>query len=133
MVKIYLAARYSLREDMEKIADRLVDMGYDITSQWVYGAEEFPGQTREENAIMDRDDVKRCDMLICFTEPKGTPVAGGGRHSEFGMAVAYGKRVAICGPKEQIFHWLPGVEQFDSLGEMLDILNQEIHLLEKAS
>jgi hypothetical protein len=37
----------------------------------------------------------------------------GGRHVEFGAAVATGKRLIVVGHRENLFHHLPGVEFFD--------------------
>jgi hypothetical protein len=46
------------------------------------------------------------DAVIIFTEiPNATP-ATGGRHVEFGLALAQGKRVIVVGPRENVFHYL---------------------------
>ena len=116
-MKIYLAAKWSRMAEMASIGDTLKGLGQDITSQWIYFAEE--GKTREENAVMDMEDVRKADAIICYTHPRNEPQPGGGRHTEFGLAVAWGKRLFIVGPQEQIFHWLPGVKQFASTEEML--------------
>jgi hypothetical protein len=36
----------------------------------------------------------------------------GGRHVEYGLALGLGKRLIICGPRENIFHTLPQVEHY---------------------
>jgi hypothetical protein len=38
--------------------------------------------------------------------PPNTILATGGRHVEFGLALAQGKRVIIVGPRENVFHYL---------------------------
>ncbi len=46
------------------------------------------------------------DAVIIFTEIPNTILATGGRHVEFGLALAQGKRVIIVGPRENVFHYL---------------------------
>ena len=46
--------------------------------------------------------------------------ARGGRHVEFGMAIAAQKRIVVIGPRENIFHWLPMIEQFDTFDAFMD-------------
>lgn len=78
--------------------------------------------TQEE---MDNDHVKRgifaqedwdhmlaADCVVSFTEPKDTSSRRGGRHVEFGGALALGKRLIVIGHRENIFHCLPQVEFF---------------------
>jgi hypothetical protein len=125
-MRVYLAARYAWMLKMAEVGDQMKALGFDITSQWIYYAEE--GKTREENAVMDLEDVRRADALVCYTFLEGTPIPGGGRHSEFGMAYAWGKKVYIVGPREQIFHWLPGVTQFDTTEQMIVALCEEAGL-----
>ena len=48
--------------------------------------------------------------------------ARGGRHVEFGMGWAWGKRLIVVGPRENVFHLLPTVEQFDSWPDALAAL-----------
>ena len=45
--------------------------------------------------------------------------ARGGRHVEFGLALAAGKRLCIVGPRENIFHFLPRVEVFRSTDDLV--------------
>jgi hypothetical protein len=46
------------------------------------------------------------DAVIIFTEIPNTVLATGGRHVEFGLALAQGKRVIVVGPRENVFHYL---------------------------
>jgi hypothetical protein len=48
----------------------------------------------------------RADAVIIFTEIPNTVLATGGRHVEFGLALAHGKRVFVVGPRENVFHYL---------------------------
>jgi hypothetical protein len=90
---------------------------------------------REEWATKDIEDVLNADMVIFFSEdltrpwkygegdcvfatedeePDGTPHlfvpaiwARGGRHVEYGVALAQGISIAVIGPKENLFHYYP--------------------------
>lgn len=118
MKKIYLAAKWKRMPEMAEIGDKLKALGHEITAQWIYNKEE--GKTKTENAVMDMCDVEDADTLICFTHPREEgPQPGGGRHVEFGMAAAQCKDLFIVGPREIIFHWLPGVTVFKDTEEML--------------
>lgn len=46
----------------------------------------------------------------------------GGRHVEFGMAIALGKRAIVVGSQENVFHLLPGVEVYATWEACLDVL-----------
>lgn len=46
--------------------------------------------------------------------------ARGGRHVEFGLAVAWEKRIVVIGPQENIFHWLPMVEHYPNFDTFIE-------------
>lgn len=115
--KVYLAARFSDRSKMEDVANLLKTYGFEITARWVYGGEE--GLTREQIAILDIDDVDACDTLVSFTQPFGSMNKGGGRHAEFGYALARGKRLVLIGERENVFHHMPSVEVYATVAEWL--------------
>lgn len=116
-VKIYLAAKYARREEMEEIALMLMNThGYDITARWVFGGEE--GKTLEEIALFDLEDVDEADTVVSFTELPDMYTTGG-RHVEFGYALGAGKRLVVIGPRENVFHNFPTVEQFDTLEDWI--------------
>lgn len=115
--RIYLAARFSARPEMEIIANRLAALGHTITASWVYGGED--GLTRAKIALLDLADVDRADTVISYTHPRGTFTNGGGRHVEFGYALARGKRLVVIGERENVFHHYPAVEVYASLDEWL--------------
>lgn len=116
-MKIYIAARFPKRAEMEIIADKLKSYGHEITSSWVYGGEE--GLTRENIAVLDINDVARADLVLSFTEPYGTFVPGGGRHVEFGCGLALGKSMVIIGDRENVFHHYPNVAVYSTLEDWL--------------
>jgi hypothetical protein len=131
-VKIYLAARYSRRDEMRNLASELVRLGHFITSRWILGTHEIgPGgsiraddRQRTEFAIIDYADVMKADAVISFTEPPdpGSGRNRGGRHVEFGIAIAARKRVIVVGYRENVFHHLPLVEFYESQWDLLRAL-----------
>ncbi len=123
MSKIYLADKFAHREKMRHVADQLRADGHEITSQWIdigdgTTEENVTDAVRVEGAMMDLEDVDRADVLLAFSYPRALPSTGGGRHVEFGYAIARDKRVIVVGPKgEHVFHWVLGVEHFETLEE----------------
>lgn len=113
MTKVYLAALYSRRAEMEGYANTLKSKGFEITARWVFGGEE--GLTREQIALLDIEDVDKAEIVLSFTHPRGTQTSGGGRHVEFGYAYAKGKQIHIIGEQENVFHHLPNVGVYDSI------------------
>jgi hypothetical protein len=58
------------------------------------------------------------EMVISFTGGGGK----GGRHVEFGLAVAAGKRLVVIGPRENVFHCLPGVSVVTDIEALIGFL-----------
>jgi hypothetical protein len=117
-VKVYLAARYSRREELCGYAAELRAAGFEITSRWLDGdhqisdgglSEQAHAQERQRFAEEDWTDLMAAEVTISFTEePRGTN-SRGGRHVEFGAAMALGQYCIVCGPAENVFHHLPEV------------------------
>ena len=119
MTKFYLAARYSRRAEMVRYSVELLDRGgHEVTSRWIEGAHRIPkGRGVDEDearrfALEDLADIDAADVVLCFTEEAGTPHTRGGRHVEFGYALARGKRCYCIGPCENVFYWLLDVPQY---------------------
>lgn len=124
MAMIYLAARYSRRDEMKRCRDELVANGHYVTSRWIDLAD-TPGwmsfedvvpedlwydpakhgpddsghaapRYRADIAKADAEDVMRADVTILFT-PAGTR---GGCHVEFGIQMA--RMVATQGMPDRL-------------------------------
>lgn len=113
MAKVYMASLFSRREELEALAPLLEKAGHKNNARWVYGGED--GLSLEDISKLDLDDVDECDIVLSFTHPRGTKTPGGGRHVEFGYGLARGKRMVLIGPRENVFHNDPRVEQYDHL------------------
>lgn len=124
MSKVYLAARYSRHPEMRGYRDDLEAMGHKVTARWidchtdVVGdftssfTQEFLNANPEKCGPLgqhDIDDLDAAEWVISFT---GGGLKGG-RHVEFGYALATGKRLVVVGPRENVFHTLASVEHFE--------------------
>ena len=132
MIRIYLASRYSRREEMEDYARQLQKLGYAIGSAWVFGNNDILGNPAEAKrfATKDRADILSSDLVLNFAEPKEVDYPRGSRHWEGGMAYERGKVCYVVGrygiDLECIFHNLDGVVIFENWEEVLDHLKQLI-------
>jgi hypothetical protein len=129
-MKVYLCSRYSRRDELLSVRGELQRLGHTVTSRWLdteWNETEQEGQVyssaappeyREQYAVTDVEDVLAADCLVAFTEQ---PRSGGrgGRHVEYGIALATGKRLIVVGPRENLFHHHPSVEHFASMWDMV--------------
>jgi nucleoside 2-deoxyribosyltransferase len=127
-VNIYLAARYQRHKEMQDVRNVLEGLGHRVTSRWIDLHCDTPGDftksftkeflnTYPKNCTFigerDIEDLNKADIIISFTEEDGSG-GKGGRHVEFGYALARGKRLIIVGPRENVFHTLSAIEHYDT-------------------
>ena len=119
MQRIYLAARYSRRQELKGYAQQLRAYGFIVTSRWLEGhspispeglSDEVALEQRTWFAQQDWEDLMAADICISFTEPPRSSNTRGGRHVELGAALATRKRVIVVGHRENVFHCLPEIE-----------------------
>jgi hypothetical protein len=128
-MKIYLAARYSRHDEMRGVRDFLEKaLGHKVTSRWIdlHGGDQLESAAQEvlnsdpesvaHFGIHDIEDVS-------FTDKAGG--GKGGRHVEHGLALGLGKRVIVCGPRENIFHTLPQVEHYPDWSHLVLALSDQ--------
>jgi hypothetical protein len=96
-MKIYLAARYSRHVELEVCAADLRFDAHEVTSRWHKGEHQALDADLLDNlelarrfASEDLDDLQRADLCISFTEQPHSSASRGGRHVEFGVAIACG-------------------------------------------
>lgn len=129
-MRIYLAARYSRREELCGYGATLDEMGHTITSRWLNGNHQIDrglSVEREQNervrfACEDRDDVYRAQLLIAFTEISRSSNSRGGRHVELGMALGSKMPVIVVGPRENVFCCLPEVTVVTAFEDCLELI-----------
>jgi len=131
MAKIYLAARYSRRVELLGYRADLEALGHTVTSRWLNGShqmsdaglsEEGTRAQRERFATEDWADLRAAEWMIAFTEEPRVSNSRGGRHVELGAALAWGQRVIVCGPRENVFTCLEQVEHCAAWPDLLTIL-----------
>lgn len=112
-MKIYIAGRYGRREELAGYRDQIeaMGLGHTVTSSWLNGEHEsmdgdwrlHPYEARNW-AANDLADIDEADVLLAITGDVGEAGTGGGRHVEWGYAVAKGKALVFVGPIESIFY-----------------------------
>ena len=115
-MQVYLAARYSIKDQIKAHGEELQELGMESTSRWCH--EKLKGSAQLDDvpesfllsaAINDIEDMHRADVVVLFTVNPREATVRGGRHFEAGYAMGIGKPLIICGPVENIFHMLPNV------------------------
>ena len=126
---IYIAARYSRRSEMRGYAQVLAQHGFIVTSRWLW--EEYPEnvtisdlspQENELCAQRDLEDIREAEMFIFFAEDPLVGTPRGGRHVEFGYALAFGMEIYVIGPPENIFHFTGNVQHCSSIEKCISLL-----------
>jgi nucleoside 2-deoxyribosyltransferase len=108
-LRLYLAARYSRRLELVEHRAELERHGHVVTSRWLEGNHQAEndqlhrGADAERFAREDLDDLHRARALVAFSEEPRTTTSRGGRHVEFGFALALGLPVLVVGPREHVF------------------------------
>ena len=112
-MRCYLAGRYAEKNRLNQLASQLRELGVSITSSWLEEAHPPESKLKDIDRVKlpkypqrDLDDIDAADILIFFSEDPDTATVRGGRHVEFGYALAKGKPILVVGPLENIFHYL---------------------------
>lgn len=122
-LRLYIASRYGRHKEMSEYAATLREIGYDVHAEWITGIHD--GAPDVDCALIDVAEVRAADVLVSFTEAPG-PAQGrgrGGRHVEFGIAFALGKRCIVVGYRENVFHHHPDVEFYATFEELIEVLS----------
>ena len=127
-MKIYLAARYRAKNQIKGYTHQLQALGFTVTSTWVNELHESTTELQNPNprdlcrlASRDLREIRECDLLVLFTASPSKATRGGW-HTELGYALGLGKHLMICGPQENIFHYLPNILRCRNFTELKYIL-----------
>jgi nucleoside 2-deoxyribosyltransferase len=131
-MKVYLAAQYARRSEIKGYVSQLEAAGLTVTSTWTsehytptITLKDIQDKNKKELARRDRHELESADAILFFSEDPDKQPARGGRHVEFGMAVAWGLKLVVVGGKENIFHYLPCVKVFPFFSEAMAYLVKE--------
>ena len=127
--RIYLAAKYGRKAELQRLRPLLTQLGHEVTSGWLdnppchdwidLGEQEVPVEARSF-AEQDWHDIKRSDTFVVFSDQPAHVGRRGGKHVETGMALAYGLDVHVVGTRENIFHSLGQVRRHRNWTECLE-------------
>src|SRR5262249_36725426 len=113
---VYLSGRFERRDEINEYRLDLEAAGIVVLATWLTDPEPpeldqnapgFHEPIWAHLAELDREEVRSVDAFVLFADPLGG--AGGSRHVEFGMALAWGKQLFIVGEVENLFQRLPEV------------------------
>lgn len=121
-MKVYLASRFSRGPELLGYRADLERYGIEVTSRWLLGGHEWAGtddealpiDVGERFATEDINDLVVADVVICFTEEPRSGASRGGRHVEFGYALAAELTIIVVGPRENVFYCLPEVHHHET-------------------
>ena len=126
MSSYYLAARYSRREELQGYRAELERLGHKVYGRWLTGAHLATEEDILRRPELGRDfavddllDICQADTMIAFTELPRSAANRGGRHVEFGIAIAQEMALVVVGPRENVFHCLPDVKVYATWAEFL--------------
>lgn len=119
MTNVYIAAKYSAKKEVEDFASYVNRLGaVKVVSTWHKSTvpekdlsdptEAFGFQTdpvgSKKYAIKDLEEIDRSDVLVFYAEDANNQPPKGGRHVEFGYALAMKKTIIVIGERENVFH-----------------------------
>jgi hypothetical protein len=127
----YIAARYSRKVEMKSLVEPFKKRGITVNSRWLEETN-APEMTlndvtkafKTETAIADLEDIDAAESVAFFAEDPLVGTPRGGRHVEFGYALAKGKKIFVIGGPENIFHYLTQVKHYDTVQEFLEKYEQ---------
>lgn len=116
-MRIYMAAQYAKKLEIANYAEQAEAVGIHVRADWLEESEapeatldSVSDKLKSRYAQQDWWDIGACDIFVFFSEPQDNQPPRGGRHVEFGMAIALGKEIVVIGEPENIFHYLPGIK-----------------------
>ena len=130
-MKVYIAGRYSRRDEFRRYRSVLKLHGIETSSRWLDETKPLNTQMDDDTpefylktAAADITDLIHADAMLFFAEDPLVGTPRGGRHVEFGYALSAGLRIYVVGPKENIFHYTEGdqVRNFGTVGGAIDAM-----------
>lgn len=104
-MKVYLCAQFKEQELMREWRRLLHNAGHLVTSRWLdTDGEKTETASALDAAEMDLKDIDIADVVISKTLTRGDLFTGGGRHVEYGYAIAKAKKLINVGGIESVFH-----------------------------
>lgn len=123
----YICARFGRQAEARLFSKKLEMLGHTITSTWVDQVElemyrDSDPRVWERAAVKDVHEVMESDALIYLSEVEENEWGRGGRHVEFGVALGLEIPIFVIGPKENLFHFCPRVQHFETQEDFIRAL-----------
>lgn len=125
-MNVYVAGRTTDLKRVRQVQYLCKQAGWNITYDWTQNIDEQSVRAEADGtdahmlatyALNDVDGVRRADVVIVMCNPAliGTLI-------EVGMAIAWGKRIWLCGDtdRDSVFFYLPNFEKFTSELDLFD-------------
>jgi nucleoside 2-deoxyribosyltransferase len=110
----YLGGPGELKEMAKAIAQALRDKGHVISSTW----HDVDDPEAEETALRDFSQIEDAEEFILLNPAEWAHKGTGGRHVEFGYAVARGKDMIVLGSRTNIFHRIETIRVVEQLEDV---------------
>lgn len=120
MTSFYLAGVFEQREKLRPMRSDLLVLGHEVYASWMDSTD--TGFGNEAAALLDLEEIQKAVVFLHFTQDPNSLWPRGGRHFETGYAYGTGSTIILCGPKENIFHHLPGILQFPTWSKTLSFI-----------
>lgn len=124
-LKVYVAAAMEEKLTVRELKTILRECGHVPVCDWAdadHGSIEdltAPGVVKW--AKLDLEQVRQSDVLVLIP-PHQTK--RGGAHTEFGVALALGKKLIVVGERKNVFHHLPEVVSVPTIYHVVAALEQ---------
>jgi hypothetical protein len=136
---LYFAGSFSRKPELLVCMAEFEAQGHTCTSRWLKTDHEddvtsddelAPGGPAEDFALEDIDDIGSAEGLLFFSSRDHEAKGRGGRHTEFGIALATQKPIFFIGRREQAFHALvPSFWMYDDFEQFIgDLENVQDHI-----
>ena len=115
--KLFVAAAWSRRGEVQRIKGILEDLGFECTNRWQDLSDDYDAR---ESALLNLHDLHRSEILVLLTDSDSTT---GGYHVEFGLCMARRMPIILVGPRQNIYHHLDLVDRVDTVEHIVQMLD----------
>lgn len=113
--RVYIAAPWPIRDQAKLLRNELHAAGIVVNSRWLDETVDAP----EDNAEDDLADIFAAEAVVLLNPVLWKNEGTGGRHVEFGVALALNKRVFILGERSNVFHMLRRVVRAETVMQLI--------------